>query len=168
MQKQPLWLVLVAALVMGCGPSERVTTEILDKGISAVVPEKKDSTVLPWFDKYLQPTEPAFRLEGPNYGISWTPTPTIPDALRDTLVAVRGQLSRVLSKLNALQGHIGKLTVTRKPDSVEVRYRDTTRTTVPPVVIETSWIEKIGIAAVGAVVALLLAGAAVLILPKLK
>lgn len=168
MRIQPYLVVVLALGLLGCGSSGRVTTEILDKELPVVTPKRTDSSTVSFWDKYVSPTAPAFEDEKPGEIVTWTPIPNLPEAIRDSLTAVRLQLSRVLSKLNALQGNIGKLTVTRMADTSVVRYRDTTKTTAAPVVIETSWIEKMGIGAVGGIVTLLLVGAAVILIPRMK
>jgi hypothetical protein len=152
----------VALILAGCGSSGQLT-EIRDVPIGVPIPEKVDSTYLFW-DRYVPPTGPAFPTETPDYAAEWKPVPTMPEGLRDTLSRVQAKLSRVLGELNALQGHIGRLNVTQKEKEIEIRYRDTTHYVNPPDVIETSWIEKIGIAAVGGIAALLLAGGAVFFL----
>ena len=165
MKRLPAYI--AAFLLAGCGSSGNVTTEILDKSAVAEIPEKTDNTTVPWWSNYVPDTAPIWQVEAPEYSATWRPTPMIPEAFRDTLSAVRAKLSRVLRELNALQGNIGQLTLTQKEKEIEVRYRDTTHYTPPPAVIETPFLEKIGIAAMGGIIMLTVAGIAIILIRKL-
>lgn len=153
----------VAGLFAGCASGLDTHTEIRDVTVTVPIPPRVDSARVEFVPApFVIPAHadtsilPIFRAEMDRWAVEWRPTPKLPDAVSDTLRAIRRQFQRTLLQLQAVQGDLGEILVRQKADSAQARLRDTTQTTKPPDIIEFPFWSKAGLAVVSAFIGILL------------